>query len=142
MWGPRGDVIFFDARYRDEETGPQTYMVVLTGQGRETIRVAGKTSGISTVPLENAVLYAKSDQGVFLYNISAKKEDLLFAAKGAFRPVMSYEGRFVAYSDIVGCVYVAKADGTERRKVFESPGAAMGRRFYWLHQGHRGQPSK
>lgn len=132
LWGPSGKAIVFEARYKDEEKGPQTYLVDIDSRGLQWVTGAESYGSFpSSSALYNGIIYSEIDQGIFLYEIDSKKRRRLVEGKGLYCPVVSFDGALLAYSDERGAIHISAIDGSEDRIIFNSGAEIPVSRFYW-----------
>ncbi len=130
IWGPSGQELVFVARYQDAEKGPQTYLVSRDGTG--LVWIAGFDSSPSRSSFLNAITFGEPEQGMFAYEPNGTPPRSVFSRKGLYSPLISHDGKLVAYSDFDGVIYIANADGTRTRKVMDTGRAVQSACFTWL----------
>jgi len=132
LWGSNGKVIVFRARYKDDEQGSSIYMVGTDGTG--LVRITDTYCEPSSSSGSEGILYALPKEGIFLFDVNAKKTTKLSDKKGVFCPKLSPNGKFIAYSDIKGVVHVVSPKGLNPRKILDVGNELITRDFYWVSQ--------
>ena len=133
IWGPRGMTLVFEARYRDEERGPQWYTVTKTGDGLTWIGDIYSTP--SCFPGHSGTVFTRRDEGVFLLESQTGKVSECFANKDAYFPKLSPDGKLIAYSNDDGVLFVANSDGSDARIIRDMRTNVMYGRFRWVSVG-------
>ena len=131
-WAYGGRAIIFEARYKDDEIGPQAYLVNIDGTGLTWLAAGGVQA---TDYAGKHIVCARPEEGIFLRHADTGEERQISLQKGAYAPRVSADGTFVAYSDSDGKIFVMESDGSRLRLAMSTGRGVPTWRFSWVRTG-------
>jgi hypothetical protein len=129
-WAADGESIIFEARYKDDERGTQTYIVNKEGNNLTWI---ADTAG-SAFCNEDKIIYSLREKGIYIRDLDTGKTIEISSDKNTYCPRLSPKGDLIAYSTIDRVIFVMNSDGSNPRKIIDAKGPTATWRIYWVRE--------